>query len=134
MLDAFETANGFDPLDPADASQDADSDGFNNLQEFLAGTDPQDPNSKPDGQDELIIDFGPGIGLWVRRNDSSWAKLHSLSPEAMATGDMDGNGQDEVIIDFGPGIGLWVRRNDSSWAKLHSLSPEAMVSGNMDGI
>ncbi len=82
----------------------------------------------------MIIDFGPGIGLWVRRNDSSWAKLDSLSPEAMATGDMDGNGQDEVITDFGPGIGLWVRRNDSSWAKLHSLSPEAMVSGNMDGI
>ena len=47
MPDAFETANGFDPTDPADASQDADGDGFNNLAEFEAGTDPLDPESKP---------------------------------------------------------------------------------------
>ncbi len=47
MPDAFERANGFDPLDPADASQDADGDGFTNLEEFNAGTDPQDPNSFP---------------------------------------------------------------------------------------
>jgi T5SS/PEP-CTERM-associated repeat protein len=31
---------GFDPLDPAVASADADGDGFNNLQEYLAGFNP----------------------------------------------------------------------------------------------
>ncbi len=70
------------------------------------------------GQDEVIIDFGPGIGIWVRKNDTHWIKLHNLSPEIMATGDMGGNGQDEVIIDFGPGSGLWVRKNDTYWIKL----------------
>ena len=47
MPDAYETANGFDPLNPSDASQDADGDGFTNLREFKAGTDPHDPDSIP---------------------------------------------------------------------------------------
>ena len=33
MPDSFETANGFDPLNSGDASQDADGDGFTNLEE-----------------------------------------------------------------------------------------------------
>ena len=45
MPNRFETANGLDPLDPADASEDLDGDGFTNLQEFKAGTDPNDPTS-----------------------------------------------------------------------------------------
>jgi len=45
MPDDFEIANGLKPLDPADASEDLDGDGFTNLQEFLAGTDPNDPAS-----------------------------------------------------------------------------------------
>ena len=47
MPDAFELANGFDPFDPADALQDADGDGFTNLEEFKARSDPLDPNSVP---------------------------------------------------------------------------------------
>ena len=47
MPDAFETANGFNPLDPTDADADADGDRFTNLEEFKAGTDPQDPDSRP---------------------------------------------------------------------------------------
>jgi hypothetical protein len=47
MPDAFESAHDLDPLDAADADQDADGDGFTNLEEFLAETDPRDPNSRP---------------------------------------------------------------------------------------
>jgi hypothetical protein len=47
MLDNFEIDNGFDPLDPADALEDADGDGFTNLAEFRARTDFDDPLSTP---------------------------------------------------------------------------------------
>ena len=47
MPDAFEIANGFDPLNAADASQDADGDGFTNLEEFKGRSDPHDPDSIP---------------------------------------------------------------------------------------
>jgi len=43
------------------------------------------------GQDEVIIDFGPGFGIWVRLNNSSLVQLHALSPETMVTGDVDGS-------------------------------------------
>lgn len=41
LPDDFETANGLDPNDPTDASNDADGDGFTNLEEFRQGTNPQ---------------------------------------------------------------------------------------------
>jgi hypothetical protein len=43
--DAWETANGLNADDPADAALDEDGDGHTNVQEYLAGTDPHDANS-----------------------------------------------------------------------------------------
>lgn len=45
LPDAWESANGLDPLDPADFADNDDGDRLSNLEEYLAGTDPQDPNS-----------------------------------------------------------------------------------------
>lgn len=47
MPDTYENEHGFNPLNALDANTDADSDGFTNLEEFLAGSDPRDPNSPP---------------------------------------------------------------------------------------
>ena len=45
MPDDYETDNGLNPLSASDANEDADNDGATNLEEFLAGTDPNDANS-----------------------------------------------------------------------------------------
>lgn len=45
MQDNWETANGFNFGNPADASLDFDGDGSSNLAEFLAGTNPKNSNS-----------------------------------------------------------------------------------------
>jgi hypothetical protein len=47
MPDAYETSKGFNPLNPSDASADPDGDGYTNLEEYQAGTDPHDPKSFP---------------------------------------------------------------------------------------
>ena len=55
MPDDYEIANGFNPLDPSDAGQDADHDGLTNLQEYQLGTNPHnadtDGDGVPDGQE-----------------------------------------------------------------------------------
>ncbi len=51
MPDDWETANGFDPLDPVGlngADWDADGDGLNNLYEYLTGNDPWNENTDGD--------------------------------------------------------------------------------------
>ncbi len=45
LPDEWELAHGLDKNNPADAQFDSDGDGQTNLQEYLAGTDPQDPMS-----------------------------------------------------------------------------------------
>jgi hypothetical protein len=42
MPDAWETTYGFNPDDPSDGPQDADNDGYTNIEEFLNGTCPDD--------------------------------------------------------------------------------------------
>ncbi len=45
MPDGWETAHGLNPNSPADAYADPDHDGLSNLDEYLAGTDPNDAGS-----------------------------------------------------------------------------------------
>ena len=56
--DWWEIRFGYDRLDSADALTDDDNDGSNNLEEFLEGTDPTNPDTDGDG----ILD-GPDNGL-----------------------------------------------------------------------
>jgi hypothetical protein len=45
LPDAWESAHGLNPADPTDAALDTDGDGASNLQEYLAGTLPNDRSS-----------------------------------------------------------------------------------------
>ena len=86
------------------------------------------------GQDDIIIDFGSGFGIWIFMNNSEWMmNRHTLSPETMTTGDIDGGGKDDIILDFGPSYGIWIQMNNSTLVQLHILSPEAMITGDIDG-
>ena len=66
IADIWETANGLSTNNASDALLDLDGDSLNNFQEFIAGTDPHDPNSylridvRPlDGnnQSEVVLQF-----------------------------------------------------------------------------
>lgn len=57
MPDLWEVTNGLNPQSPADATGDPDSDGITNLQEFSAGTDPQEHTIAPDTRPWAAIDW-----------------------------------------------------------------------------
>src|SRR4051812_26173799 len=58
MHNSWESANGLDPHNPADANLDADGDGYSNKLEYLGGTDPRNAASAP-----------PATGLKVTMSD-----------------------------------------------------------------
>jgi hypothetical protein len=82
--------------------------------------------------DDLVVDFGAGVGLWALSNGTSWTALHPFSPERMAAGDLDGNGQDDLVLDFA-GYGLWVLHNNTNWTHLHTMSPTHLAVGDVNG-
>ena len=77
MPDAWETAHGLNPVDPADAALDADNDGLTNLAEYTRGTDPTQADTDHDGMpDKWEVQYG----------------LNPLDP-ADAARDANGNGK-----------------------------------------
>jgi hypothetical protein len=59
MPDDWETANGLNPNNPADAALDPDGDGVSNFEEFRNGTDPHNADTDGDGiRDALEIQLG----------------------------------------------------------------------------
>lgn len=54
MPDVWEDANLFNKLSAADATLDADADGLNNRNEFLASTNPRDTDSDDDGINDSL--------------------------------------------------------------------------------
>jgi len=91
--DEWEIAHGLNLTDALDAGLDNDSDGLTNLQEYLAGTDPNDPNSNlriascqlaPDAS-SVLLQFAAMSNKAYRvefRNDtaaSNWARLTDVA-------------------------------------------------------
>ena len=57
LPDDWEKRYGLNVNDPADAAADLDGDGFTNLEEYLAKTDPKDPKDHPDPLDSLTVEL-----------------------------------------------------------------------------
>ena len=75
MADLWEAQNGLNPQDPSDGGgTDNDADGQTNVQEYLAGTDPNQPQSI------LRINFGslvPG-GAYVSSFEAKGGKTYTV--------------------------------------------------------
>jgi subtilisin family serine protease len=86
MADWWEIWRGLSRIDPADATRDPDSDGFTNLQECLAGTDPNDAASflrmtgvQLSGADVFSL-FASVIGKRYSLERTDWLSPPSWSP------------------------------------------------------
>jgi hypothetical protein len=82
--------------------------------------------------DEVIADFGAGIGIWIRWNGTTWSQFTMLTTDTMAAGDLDGNGLPEVILGIAGG-GTYVLWNGTNWGKLNDRSPSRMLVTDIDG-
>lgn len=88
MHNSFESVHGFNPLDPADAALDLDSDGASNLAEYLAGTNPRLANESPpatglsitmtDSPDPVTVGGAVTYVLTVRNSSSVGAAAHNV--------------------------------------------------------
>jgi uncharacterized protein (DUF1800 family) len=86
MPDIWEDAHGFNKNSAADALLDADNDGLNNRDEFLAGTDPRKADTDGDG-------INDSIELANGSNPLSAANRPDMAGEPWPAGeDLDGDG------------------------------------------
>ncbi len=96
LPDTWETAHGLNPNNPNDANLDSDGDGLTNLQEYWAGTDPQDRTSGlavavsiTNGHPAIRFTSVPGKTYRVEFADmvaaSAWQELVTLTAAAGET-------------------------------------------------
>ncbi len=109
MSDGWEVQYGLNPLDPLDGSYDTDFDGFTNYQEYIAGTNPQDANSKPSSK--LIYEWTGGtniIGLHQVADVDSDGKVEVLFNTADALMALENISDNNYGIIFNSGTGgIW---------------------------
>jgi sugar lactone lactonase YvrE len=90
-------------------------------------------------QDAMIIDFGPGIGIWFYERDEDgndfWFQVHTGSADLMAGLDTDGDGETDSGVFSFAGAGLWLFDGDhGTWSQLNTTNPVRLASGNLDGV
>jgi uncharacterized protein (DUF1800 family) len=161
MPDVWEDAHGFNKFSAADATQDADGDGVNNRDEYLAGTDPRNPDSDYDGiPDGLELLYGSNPldaaskpefagANWPKGQDldgnglpDAWEiryRAFNLPPDGDADGDGASNaleakwGTDPFDPNSKPGIFLTRQTNDAvlAWSFQSGKDQRLFASTNL---
>ena len=142
MLDDFEVANGFDPLDPdenmngiVDGQDDSDADGLGNAAEALTGTDPNDNDSDDDG----LLD-GQEIGTGTFGPQQVITNLAD-APFSVIAADLNGDGNLDVLSAsrFDNKI-AWYENLDGAGTfgpqqviKILAASPVSVFAADVDG-
>ena len=73
---------------------------------------------------DLVIDFGPGVGLYTFKNNFTWGPLHPLSAQGLVVADLMATGAPEIVIGFGT-AGLW-KYSGSTWGEINSSGVSAL--------
>jgi hypothetical protein len=91
MPDWWELEHGLNPYFAGDAAMDSDGDGMSNLEEFIAGTDPRDPESFlritaliENGSVKLVAPLSANRSYTIMARDSlsegEWEKVWHIAP------------------------------------------------------
>ena len=120
MEDTWETANGLNPNDAADATLDGDVDGLTNLQEFENNTDPTNWDSDADGMAD------------------GWEVQYGLNPldSADALQDADGDGVsnlDEYLQGSDPLVATGGQSAAAAWTNLVNVSFDGSILTKVSG-
>ena len=65
------------------------------------------------GTANVVATFDSPGGLWMMRDDGTWAQLNPAAPESIHVADVDGDGIDDIVADWGRagvdgGFGLFI--------------------------
>ncbi len=77
MPDDWEIDHGFNPSSAADGALDADNDGFTNAEEYAAGTDPRNANSRFSGK--VVIEGGVPVIHFLAQAGRSYTVQYSAT-------------------------------------------------------
>ncbi len=113
LPDVWENLYNLDPLDSSDAAGDSDGDGYTNLQEYIAGSSPTDPNDMPefapydltgDGTGDILIRHNTYGTLYMIKMDGATSVVKSVTGldntdwRVVAIGDLSGDGTNADIL------------------------------------
>jgi uncharacterized repeat protein (TIGR01451 family) len=140
LTDAFEVANGFDPLTPGEGTADPDGDGLDNLGEQAAGTDPFDPDGDGDGRsdgDEVASGSNPNMAPtpidWAAVSPDATVELGGVmvEPGDVAVENLLGLVVPMSLGTLPTGVNVTAYHLFQSGDQLFSLDGAAMLGGSL---
>ena len=131
LLDGFEVQYGFDPTTPGEADLDPDEDGWTNLTEQRAGSNPLETDTDGDGlpDPEEVGTYSPAA-----RNVINVA---TNAPRDVDIADLDGDEDDDVAE--GSDVPVWHENQDGAGLLLENpvaqgtIAAQSLVSADLDG-